>query len=121
MIVLVAIRQVPDPAHPVRASADGSAVIIGEARRIANPLDDNALEAALQLREQGVARQVIAVSVGPPSWEGVLRTALAMGADRALRVEAPETPDPLQVARLPAAVAVREAVSLALTGRHAVD
>ncbi|MBF0626884.1 MAG: electron transfer flavoprotein subunit beta/FixA family protein [Magnetococcales bacterium] len=121
MIVLVAIKQIPDPAVVVRVRGDGQGVELEEARPVANPLDDNALEAALQLRESGAARTVIAVSVGPAAWEGTLRTALAMGADRAVRVDAPDPLDPLPTARLLAAVAVREGASLLLTGRQAVD
>ncbi|MBF0190288.1 MAG: electron transfer flavoprotein subunit beta/FixA family protein [Magnetococcales bacterium] len=121
MIVLVAIKQIPDPLVPVRVKADGSGVEIHDARPVANPVDDNALEAALRLRESGAAQGVIAVCVGPPEWEGTLRTALAMGADRGIRIDAPDALDPWPVARLLAALAVREGVSLILAGRQAVD
>ncbi|MBF0272945.1 MAG: electron transfer flavoprotein subunit beta/FixA family protein [Magnetococcales bacterium] len=121
MIVLVAIKQIPDPVVPVRVKADGSGVEIRDARPVANPVDDNALEVALQLRESGAAQGVIAVSVGPAEWEGTLRTALAMGADRGIRIDAPDPLDPLPTARLLAALAVREGVGLMLTGRQAVD
>lgn len=121
MIVLVAIKQVPDPAATVRARADGLGVETGEARLMVNPVDENALEAALVWRETGVASTVLAVAVGPAGWEGSLRTALSMGADRAIRVDGPDPLDPLPTARALAAVVARERPALVLTGRQAVD
>ncbi|NGZ07756.1 MAG: electron transfer flavoprotein subunit beta/FixA family protein [Magnetococcales bacterium] len=117
----MAIKQVPDPAMPVRARADGLGVEIDDVRWLANPMDDNALEAALELREAGVVQVVSVVAVGPAAWEGSLRTALAMGADRAIRIDAPDPVDPLPTARALAAWLAREDVALVLTGRQAVD
>ena len=82
-----------------------------------NPFDEIALEAALRMEE----REIIVISVGPVDWENSLRTALAMGADQAIRVEAPENLEPLWVAHCLAVVARREGVDLILCGRQAVD
>ncbi|MBF0162093.1 MAG: electron transfer flavoprotein subunit beta/FixA family protein, partial [Magnetococcales bacterium] len=90
-------------------------------RTLLNPFDEVALEAALRFRESGLARQVTVVTVGPVAWEEFLRTALAMGADRALRVEGCAGLEPLWVARSLAAVAQEEESRLLLTGRQAVD
>ncbi|MBF0179398.1 MAG: electron transfer flavoprotein subunit beta/FixA family protein [Magnetococcales bacterium] len=121
MIVLVAVKQVPDPNALVRVAPDGCGVESQGARPVLNPFDEIALEAALRLRETGVAREVVVVGIGPESWEGSLRTALAMGADRALLVVAPDFVAPLSVARLLAALIRREGARLLLAGRQAVD
>ncbi|MBF0294641.1 MAG: electron transfer flavoprotein subunit beta/FixA family protein [Magnetococcales bacterium] len=121
MIVLVAVKQVPDPNAPVRVTPDGRDVNTLGARPVLNPFDEIALEAALRLRETGVAQEVVVAGIGPESWEGGLRTALAMGADRAVRVAAPDSVAPLLVARLLAALIRREGARLLLAGRQGVD
>ncbi|MEO5331235.1 MAG: electron transfer flavoprotein subunit beta/FixA family protein [Magnetococcus sp. YQC-5] len=124
MRVVVAVKQVPDPMAPVRVRRDGGGVEIQGARPILNPFDAIALEAALRLRETGCAAEVIAVTVGPLEWEGTLRTALAMGADRAIRVEwggEASSLAPLSCAGLLAALVRRESAGLVITGRQSVD
>ncbi|MEO5362945.1 MAG: electron transfer flavoprotein subunit beta/FixA family protein [Magnetococcus sp. DMHC-8] len=130
MNVLVAIKPVIDPARPVRffatdsqADAPASSTGFDDASdpTMLNPFDEIALEAAIRLQESGMVTRVLVVTVGPAAWEETLRTALAMGADRALRVEAPAHLQPLSVARCLAAVAREEQVDLLLTGRQAVD
>ncbi|MBF0624214.1 MAG: electron transfer flavoprotein subunit beta/FixA family protein [Magnetococcales bacterium] len=124
MNILVPVKTVADPAHPARPLADGSGVDLDGIGHGLNPFDEIALEAALQLREAGQATGVLAVSVGPPSWGDGLRTALAMGADRALRVATPPhpaVPDPLTVARALAAVVRREGSRLVIAGKQSVD
>ncbi len=128
MNILVALKPVVDPARPVHFFAtDGSIAdtppcpSTGSEPTLLNPFDEIALEAAIRFRENGVATQVTVITIGPLAWEGHLRTALAMGADRALRVEAPAGLEPLSVAKCLAAAARREGIDLLLTGRQAVD
>ena len=121
MNILVPVKTVPDPAVPVRLRPDGSGVDLDDVKTVLNPFDEIALEAAIRLRESGDARQVTAVSVGPEAWEAGLRTALAMGADRGLRVAAAPGLEPLPVARCLAALARREAPGLLIFGRQSVD
>ncbi len=121
MNILVAVKIVPDPTTPVRHLPDGSGVDLDGVKRELNPFDEIALEAAIRLREAGLAERVLAVSVGPPTWEAGLRTALALGADRAVRIEADADPEPLSVAKCLAALARRETPRLLLTGRQSVD
>lgn len=120
MKLLVAVKEVPDPAAPVWLGRQGE-VATGDAGGVLNPLDEIALEAARQWREAGWAREVVAVTVGPASWEGTLRTALAMGADRGVLVETPAGVLPLAVARCLRAVVARERPDLVITGRQGVD
>ncbi|MEO5339286.1 MAG: electron transfer flavoprotein subunit beta/FixA family protein [Magnetococcus sp. MYC-9] len=132
MNILVAIKPVVDPDRPV-CFAEGDVcghgvgpwsspggTSLGVATLL-NPFDEVALEAAIRFREAGVASQVTVVTVGPPVWEEHLRTALAMGADRALRVEADAGLEPLSVAKCLAAAARHEEADLLLTGRQGVD
>ncbi|GAB0057550.1 Electron transfer flavoprotein subunit beta [Candidatus Magnetaquicoccaceae bacterium FCR-1] len=121
MIVLVAIKPLADPLVPVRIRADGRGLEPSDARLVINPVDENGLEAALRLKEQGAASTVIAVAIGPESWDGSLKTTLALGVDRAMRIAAPDDLDPLPVARLLAAATRKEGASLLITGRQAVD
>nr|CRH08166.1 Electron transfer flavoprotein beta-subunit (Beta-ETF) (Electron transfer flavoprotein small subunit) (ETFSS) [Candidatus Magnetococcus massalia] len=121
MRVLVALKQVMDPSTPVRLYADGSGVDQREAAEVMNPFDEIAVEAAISLKEQGQATETIGVTIGPEKWQESLRTALAMGLDRALHVVHEEALEPLAIAQTLAAVAKREAVELLLTGKQAVD
>ncbi|MEO5347562.1 MAG: electron transfer flavoprotein subunit beta/FixA family protein [Magnetococcus sp. YQC-9] len=121
MIVLVAIKPLIDPLVPVRVRADGSGIEAEDARLVINPVDENGLEAAVRLKEQNLASTVIVVSIGPESWDGPLKTALALGADRAIRIDTNAPLDPLPTARLLAAVTLIEKTTLLITGRQAVD
>ncbi len=121
MIVIAAVKQVADPMVLVRVRRDGAGLVNQDARPVMNPFDAIALEAALCLREAGEATEVIVVTVGPVEWEGTVRTALAIGADRAIRVVAEDGLPPLSVAKVLAAVACRESATLIITGRQSVD
>jgi electron transfer flavoprotein beta subunit len=103
-----------------RVKADGSGVDLANVKMSMNPFDEIAVEEALRLREKGVATEVIAVSVGPAKAQETLRTALAMGADRAILIEA-EDVEPLGVAKLLAAVMAEEQPGLVILGKQAID
>ncbi|MEO5365442.1 MAG: electron transfer flavoprotein subunit beta/FixA family protein [Magnetococcus sp. WYHC-3] len=121
MIALVALKPVPDPEAVPRVGGDGITPELLDPRWVANPFDDVALEAAVQWREAGALSAVVAVCVGDDTGVGVLRTALAQGADRAVWVHAPALPSPDWVVGALAAVARREAARLVLLGRQGVD
>ncbi len=118
MKILVPIKRVIDPSFRVRLKPDHSGLDMAYMKMVMNPYDEVALEAALQLREQGVATQIMTVSCGTDDCVETLRTTLAMGADETLFVEAPYAMSPLVVARLLKAVAVREGCGLVLIGRQ---
>lgn len=119
--MLVAVRRVPDPNQRVRILPDGSGVDLSGVRAVLNPFDEVALEAAVRLRERGVATEIVAASVGGVGCKDVLRTALALGADRAAHVPAPDGLDALGEAKALRAVVVAEAPRLVLVGRIASD
>lgn len=121
MRVLVAVKRVVDPDVRVRVRADGTGVDIQGLKMSLNPFDENAVEEAVRLREAGAASDVIVVSVGGEACRDTLRTALAMGADRAILVGTDIDPQPLAVAKLLAAVIQRERVDLLITGKQAID
>lgn len=121
MKILVAIKRVVDYNVKVRIKADGSDVDTAGAKMSINPFDENAVEEALRLKERGHAREIIAVSLGTPACEDVLRHALAMGADRAILVRTDLTLQPLGVAKLLKAVIERERPDLILLGKQAID
>ncbi|GLC68145.1 hypothetical protein PLESTF_000653300 [Pleodorina starrii] len=126
MKVLVAIKRVIDYAVPVRVKPDKSGVEALIPKLSMNPFCEIALEEAVRLKEKGVAAEVVAVSLGPQHFQETLRTALAMGADRAIHVAAgsgsvSEPPQPLGVARVLAALAAREGAGLVLLGKQAID
>jgi electron transfer flavoprotein beta subunit len=119
--VLVAVKRVVDASIAVRVRSDGSGVDLDNVKMAMNPFDEIALEEAIRLREKGIASEVLAVSIGPTKAEDVLRAALAVGADRALLVEAEGRVEPLAVAKLLKAVAIGEGIELALLGKQAID
>lgn len=121
MKVLVAIKRVVDYNVKVRLKPDGSDVDIAGAKMSINPFDENAVEEALRLKERGLAAEIVAVTVGSAEAQDVLRHALAMGVDRAIRVDANETVQPLGVAKLLKAVVEREQPALVLLGKQAID
>src|SRR5262245_59801290 len=118
---MVAIKRVVDYNVRVRVKPDGSGMATAGLKMSINPFDEIAIEAALRLRESGAFAQVVLVTVGPAEAEQQLRTALAMGADRAIRVHEPGELEPLTVARALHAVALREQPGLVLLGKQAVD
>lgn len=121
MKILVCTKRVVDPNVVVRVRGDGSGLDLAAARRTLNPFDEVATEAAVQLKEAGLASEVIALSVGPLECRDVLRTAMAIGADRGLLVEASDDADPLFVAKVLAAVVRRETPDLVLVGKQSTD
>jgi electron transfer flavoprotein beta subunit len=119
--VMVGIKRVVDYNVRVRVKPDGSGMATEGRKWSINPFDEIAIEAALRLRESGAFREVLLVTIGAADAEQQLRTGLAMGADRALRVDAPAQLEPLIVARALHAVALREQPGLVLLGQQAVD
>jgi electron transfer flavoprotein beta subunit len=120
MKILVPVKRVIDYNVKPRVKPDGSGVDLANVKMSMNPFDEIAVEEALRLREKGVATEVIAVSVGPEKAQETLRTALAMGADRAILVVA-EDVEPLGVAKLLAKIMEEEAPGLVILGKQAID
>ncbi|MES2580380.1 MAG: electron transfer flavoprotein subunit beta/FixA family protein [Pseudomonadota bacterium] len=121
MKILVAVKRVVDYNIKVRIKPDGSDVDIAGVKMSVNPFDENAIEEALRIKEQGKATEVIVVSFGSTANHDVLRHALAMGADRAILVESDEKLQSLGVAKLLKAVVLREQANLILLGKQSVD
>ena len=125
MKVLVPVKRVIDYNVKVRVKADGSGVDLANVKMSMNPFDEIAVEQAIRLREMGVATEVIVVSIGVKQCQETLRTALAMGADRAILIEAVSDVhvdvEPLAVAKLLAAVVKEEAPGIVLCGKQAID
>jgi electron transfer flavoprotein beta subunit len=119
--VMVGIKRVVDYNVRVRVKPDGSGMATSGLKMSINPFDEIAIEAALRLKESGAFAQVILVTIGPADAEQQLRTGLAMGADKAIRVDSPAALEPLTVARALHALAVREQPGLVLLGKQAVD
>lgn len=121
MKVLVPIKRVIDANIKVRVKTDQSGVELNNVKMAMNPFCEIAVEEAIRLREGGQAEEVIAVAVGPSQSQETLRTALAMGADRAILVEADPSPEPLAVAKLLKAVTDKEGPGLVILGKQAID
>jgi electron transfer flavoprotein beta subunit len=121
MKILVPVKRVVDYNVKVRVKADGTGVDLANVKMSMNPFDEIAVEEALKLKEAGKATEVVAVSCGPAACQETLRTALAMGADRAILVEAEGELQPLAVAKLLKAVVAKEAPQLVITGKQAID
>ena len=121
MKALVAVKRVVDYNVKVRVKADGSDVDIGDVKMSMNPFDEIAVEEAVRLKESGKVSEIVAVSLGGKKCEDTLRTALAMGADRAVHVETEVALEPLAVAKLLKAVADKEQPQILLLGKQAID
>jgi electron transfer flavoprotein beta subunit len=121
MKVLVAVKRVIDYNVKVRVKADGSGVETANVKMSMNPFDEIAVEEAVRLKEAGTADDVVAVSMGVPKCQETLRTALAMGADRAIHVATEIELQPLGVAKLLKAVVEREAPEIVIMGKQAID
>jgi len=121
MKVLVPVKRVIDYNVKVRVKADQSGVELANVKMAMNPFDEIAVEQALRLREAGTAEEVIAVSIGPSQNQETIRTALAMGADRGIHIEAPHDIEPLAVAKLLKAVVAQENPGIVLVGKQAID
>jgi electron transfer flavoprotein beta subunit len=121
MKVLVPVKRVIDYNVKVRVKADQTGVELANVKMAMNPFDEIAVEQALRLRESGGAEEVLAVSIGPAQNQETIRTALAMGADRGIHIEAPHDIEPLAVAKLLKAVVDEENPGLVLVGKQAID
>lgn len=121
MKALVAVKRVVDFNVKVRVKADGSDVDIGNVKMSMNPFDEIAVEEAVRLKEAGKISEIVVVSLGVKQCEETLRTALAMGADRALHVETDDKLEPLAVAKCLKAVAEKEQPQLLILGKQAID
>jgi len=121
MKILVPVKRVVDYNVKVRVKADQTGVDLANVKMSMNPFDEIAVEEALKLKEAGKATEVVAVSAGTAASQETLRTALAMGADRAILVETDAELQPLAVAKLLKAVADKEAPGLVLCGKQAID
>lgn len=121
MKILVPVKRVVDYNVKIRVKADGSDVDIANVKMSMNPFDEIAIEEAVRLKEAGVASEVVAVSAGTAHCQDTLRTAMALGADRALLIETDVRLQPLAVAKLLKAVCEKELPQLVLCGKQAID
>ena len=119
--ILVGIKRVVDYNVRVRVKPDGSGVVTDGVKMSVNPFDEIALEEALRIRERGEAAEVVAVSIGPDDAQQQLRTALAMGADRAILVKTDAALEPLAAAKAFLAVISKENPDLVIVGKQAID
>jgi electron transfer flavoprotein beta subunit len=121
MKILVPVKRVVDYNVKVRVKSDGTGVDIANVKMSMNPFDEIAVEEAVRLKEKGVATEVIAVSCGVTQCQETLRTAMAIGADRAILVESTEELQPLAVAKLLKALVDKEQPGLVILGKQAID
>ncbi len=121
MKILVPVKRVVDYNVKIRVKPDGSGVELANVKMSMNPFDEISVEEALRLKEKGKAEEVVVVSIGPAKSEETLRTALAMGADRAILIETEETVEPLAVAKLLKGVVDAEQPGLIIVGKQAID
>jgi len=121
MKVLVAVKRVLDAYVKVRVKADNSGVDLANAKMAINPFCEIAVEEAVRLKEQGVADEIIVVSIGEKACQEQIRTALALGADRGIHVEADGEVQPLAVAKLLKSIVEKENVDLVLMGKQSID
>ncbi|MBZ9558508.1 MULTISPECIES: electron transfer flavoprotein subunit beta/FixA family protein [unclassified Modicisalibacter] len=125
MKVMVPVKRVIDYNVKVKVKADGSGVDLANTKMAMNPFDEIAVEEAVRLKEQGVVEEIVAVSIGVKASQETLRTALAMGADRAVLVETSQDPEqdlePLTVAKILARVAEEEKPQMIIAGKQAID
>ena len=121
MKVLVAVKRVVDYNVKVRVKPDGSGVETANVKMSMNPFDEIAVEEAMRLKESGVATEIVAVSIGTAQCQETLRTALAIGADRAILVETGVEIQPLAVAKLLKAIVEKEQPGLVILGKQAID
>ncbi|MFV0645590.1 MAG: electron transfer flavoprotein subunit beta/FixA family protein [Sphingomonadaceae bacterium] len=121
MKILVPVKRVIDYNVKPRVKADGSGVDLANVKMSMNPFDEIAVEEAIRLKEAGKAEEIIAVSIGPAKAQETLRTALAMGADRAILVQSDDEVEPLAVAKILKAIAEAEQPGLIVLGKQAID
>ena len=121
MKVLVTVKRVVDYNVKVRVKSDGSGVDIANVKMSMNPFDEIAVEEAVRLKEKGIVTEVVAVSCGVTQCQETLRTAMAIGADRAILIETAEELQPLAVAKLLKALVDKEQPALVILGKQAID
>lgn len=121
MIVLVPVKRVVDFNVKIRVKADGSGVDLENVKMSMNPFDEIAVEAAIRLKEAGEADEIVVVSIGPAQAQETLRTAMAMGADRAILIKVDGAVEPLAVAKLLKGVVEAEGPKLVILGKQAID
>ena len=121
MKLLVAVKRVIDYNVKPRVRMDGSGVDLANVKMSMNPFDEIAVEEAIRLKEKGVATEIVAVSVGPAKASETLRTALAMGADRAILIQCDDEVEPLAVAKILKGVVDEEQPGLVILGKQAID
>ncbi len=121
MKVLVAVKRVVDYNVKIRVKSDGSGVELANVKMSMNPFDEIGVEEAIRLKEKGLATEIIAVSIGPQQSQETLRTALAMGADRAILVKHDDYVEPLSVAKILKGVVEAEKPEIVILGKQAID
>ena len=121
MKILVPVKRVVDFNIKVRVKSDGSGVDLANVKMSMNPFDEIAVEEAVRIKERGEATEVVAVSIGPVKSQDTLRTALAMGADRAILVKTDAVVEPLGVAKVLQRVVENEGADLVIMGKQAID
>ena len=121
MKILVPVKRVIDYNVKPRVKADGTGVDLANVKMSMNPFDEIAVEEAIRLKEKGAATEIVVVSVGPAKAQETLRTALAMGADRAILVETEDEVEPLAVAKILKAIADEEAPGLVILGKQSIS
>ena len=121
MKILVPVKRVIDFNVRPRVKADGSGVDLANVKMSMNPFDEIAVEEAIRLKEKGAASEIVAVSIGPAKAQETLRTALAMGADRAILVQTDDEVEPLAVAKILKAIVDAEQPGIVLMGKQAID
>ncbi|UYV16210.1 electron transfer flavoprotein subunit beta/FixA family protein [Porphyrobacter sp. ULC335] len=121
MKILVPVKRVIDYNVKPRVKADGTGVDLANVKMSMNPFDEIAVEEAIRLKEKGAATEIVAISVGPAKAQETLRTALAMGADRAILIETDEEVEPLAVAKILKAIADEEAPGLVILGKQSIS
>ena len=121
MKILVAIKRVVDFKTAIRIKSDGSNVEMANVKMSMNPFDEIAMEEALRIKEKGLATEIIAVSIGQEICQDILRTALAMGADRALLIKTDVQVEPLASAKVLCAIAKEEMPQCIILGKQAID
>jgi len=121
MKLLVAVKRVIDFNVKPRVKMDGSGVDLANVKMSMNPFDEIAVEEAIRLKEKGAASEIVVVSIGPAKAQETLRTALAMGADRAILIQTEEEVEPLAVAKILKGVAEEEQPGMVILGKQAID
>ena len=121
MKILVPVKRVLDFNVKPRVKADGTGVDLANVKMSMNPFDEIAVEEAIRLKEKGAATEIVAVSIGPAKAQETLRTALAMGADRAILVQTDDEVEPLAVAKILAKIAEEEQPGMIILGKQAID